>query len=109
MGGTSQSHGGVQVTLSKLDDVLIVVAQLGAEACQQMANKVVTRVQVGHLVLSIFDFIMLALLLSRLSDHLSSLVGADEDFVGEVSFLAPGLLGVGSRCHEPWLFGCSEG
>lgn len=82
-----------------MDDALVVVAQLGAKAWRQMANEVVARAQVGHLALSFFDFIMLALFLLGSSYHPSFLAGADEDFDGEVSFLAPSPSSTGERCH----------
>jgi hypothetical protein len=40
----SQSREGVQETLSKLDDAIAVVAQLGTEAQCQMADEVVVQV-----------------------------------------------------------------
>jgi len=41
--GASQSYEGVQATLSKLDDALVAVAKLNADARRMMANDVVAR------------------------------------------------------------------
>jgi hypothetical protein len=40
-----------QVTLSKLDDTLVVVTKLNTDAQRMMADEVVARGQVSHLVL----------------------------------------------------------
>jgi hypothetical protein len=45
----------------------------------------------------------------RSSDRSSLSAGADEDFGGEISVLALGLLGTGGKCHQPRLSGCSGG
>ena len=44
---TSQSHEGVQVTLSKMGDIVTMITQLGMQAQPRMTNEVVAQEQVS--------------------------------------------------------------